>query len=166
MEVWNNANYQQARSLFPITLIPRKEKPLSSYEMVKGTAALAGADSPKDELICHKCPIPFLQDDAVRMINLIAEDYWKFWQQTRQLKYLLALLGMGLPGVNEVASKKLPAIFTIFNYRKRLRQLQKVETEYQALKKEYETARQYARHVEAEYQKAVAHIAKLENQDR
>ncbi|HLL76718.1 MAG TPA: radical SAM protein [Pyrinomonadaceae bacterium] len=69
-KVWNNSKFRQARSLFTSFSKSRSDRGLSEEQKreisrrIDGMAMGTNHSLVGTELICHKCPIPFRQDDA------------------------------------------------------------------------------------------------------
>lgn len=84
----NNEQFQRARRLFKR---PSASAPASP--MLRGMAADVQTD--KDELICHRCPIPFRQDDVHRAIARALHRTWR--DSWRNPRCWLALILMGGP---------------------------------------------------------------------
>jgi len=132
--VWNNATFRRARSLFKTTSGKspttnpdslKAENHLVQIE-TKATAALLknheslavdgmGGNLAKalsaNELICHKCPIPWRQDDVHGIISEEASSLVRAYMEEtavpKRARLLLAYLLVGAPNWKTIARAKL-----------------------------------------------------------
>lgn len=106
LRVWNNEKFRRARGLFARKARPsgrrlgerEKEEVL---RRVDGMAMGVNHSLTGGELICHKCPIPFRQQDVdLTILNASYELFHAFVREpspVRKLRCILAYLLMGAP---------------------------------------------------------------------
>lgn len=133
-DAWNNATFQRARALFgtsPETGGAAADAPASGQESggaggglvqiearpskarageaeadrIAGMAANLSQSLTADELICHKCPIPWRQDDVVDIIERevvhLSRSFWEGRSVKTRAAALSSYLLMGAPGFRE-----------------------------------------------------------------
>lgn len=140
-DVWNNATFKRARALFSasgptpqpaaqagaetvvnqvqsnLVQIERKTpaaaSPLQAEEadLISGMGSNVSKSLTQDELICHKCPIPWRQDDVDKIIADTVTNLVNAFHEGKTLKQkarvAAAYLLMGAPSWTEIARAKL-----------------------------------------------------------
>lgn len=127
-DVWNNVTFRRARSLFKdggpsVVAEPHASKPESTLvqierkstsdedvELLAGMAARLGDSLEKNELICHKCPIPWRQDDVHAIIAGEAHNLVQAYRRETGLRkkawLLFAYLLVGAPNLREFSLRR------------------------------------------------------------
>jgi len=104
--VWNNEIFRRARRIFAPTKRPRsnaltQEQKVAISKRIDGMSVRAGSTLAADKLICHKCPIPFLQNYTDPIIAEVATNLRTAYSQEKSLfrkaRCLLSYLLMGAP---------------------------------------------------------------------
>ena len=111
-KVWNNGKFRRARSLFGRRGPRRGES--ETRELMKradGMAVQVNRSLAADELICHKCPIPFRQADVdVTILDVsysLLRSVLRDRSPRRKLRCALAYLLMGAPHWRRIAREGL-----------------------------------------------------------
>ena len=92
-DVWNSEKYKQARTLFSQAWTPFwKKAPSKEPEIFDIKGMGTNIERKPDELICQKCPIPYHQYDAVKMIFQIAGDHIMHFKSKKDMRYFMPLL--------------------------------------------------------------------------
>jgi MoaA/NifB/PqqE/SkfB family radical SAM enzyme len=106
LSVWNNETFRRARRIFAPTKQHRAraltlEQKVSISKRIDGMSVRAGSTLAEDKLICHKCPIPFLQNYTDPIIAEVATNLRTAYSQEKSLvrktRYLISYLLMGAP---------------------------------------------------------------------
>jgi len=104
LSVWNNETFRRARRIFgpagkhksPARSLTPEEK-VSISKRIDGMSG--GLTLAKNELVCHKCPIPFLQNYTDPIIAEVAANLRKAFSQEKSLgrkaRYLVRYFLMG-----------------------------------------------------------------------
>lgn len=144
-EVWNNSTFKRARALFstspgqpPAAAAREKSEAGSGLVQIESRqpksslkedgvdlCAGMGAQLPdllsEDELICHKCPIPYRQDDVYNFIDSeterLVESFWTERSLKKRAHILLAYLLMGAPHLGEQLRNTGNRALISFRYR-------------------------------------------------
>ena len=107
-DVWNSYRFKKARRLFLERGRGRGNQALGDLEPTRIAQRLAGtggelqAPLKPGELICQKCPVPFVRDGVNATIALIAQRHASLLLAKRDIRYLLALLLMGGPAAGPI----------------------------------------------------------------
>ena len=139
LEVWNNATFKRARTLFSKSGAPatngnavKSENNLvqiqtnsakslaeNAADLVAGMAANLSASLKNDELICQKCPIPWRQDDVDNVIADEANRLVMSYKEQKSIKdkarVLLAYLLIGAPNWKTLARIRFGRLVGHFN---------------------------------------------------
>lgn len=136
--VWNNSTFKQARAMFtssgggqppvketvPETVAaaqsnlvqiernaPAQASPEEDGSLIAGMGSNVSKALKRDELICHKCPIPWRQDDVDNVISKevsrLIESFWAAKSLKERTRVAAAYLLMGAPGWTDIARAKL-----------------------------------------------------------
>jgi len=134
--VWNNATFKRARSLFQgsgnslttnpgspeadSNLVQIETKALTPLlkegedDLVDGMAANLSKALKENELICHKCPIPWRQDDVLHVIAeealSLIRSYKEETSRRKKVRLLLAYALLGAPNWKAISRARLVKI--------------------------------------------------------
>ena len=112
-KVWNNENFRRARGLFTRRRArqsaqqPGEKDTQEIMRRVDGMAVEVNHSLAADELICHKCPIPFRQGDVdVTILDVsykLLHSFTRDLSLSHKLRCALAYLLMGAPYWRRIA---------------------------------------------------------------
>ena len=108
LAVWDSERFRRARRLFATIRNRGKAHEPSQVQLegvakrLEGMASTLQATLDEGQLICERCPIPFRQDDVDIQIRQISHECANLFVSQRDLRYVAALLLMGVPDLSDV----------------------------------------------------------------
>lgn len=116
-KIWNSVKFKQARRLFKGNGIGNlnDEQKREISRRIDGMAMRVNHSLQVNELICHKCPIPFRQDDVTQTILSIAYDVAHTMMHapsmSERARAVMAYALMGVPHWRQLAKDAYGKIF-------------------------------------------------------
>ena len=107
-EVWNSERFRRARKIFSQSKKRSTDNSLSDRQIIEisrridGMAVNLNSSQEMEELICHKCPIPHLQNQAIEVINTTVNELIEKIIGEKDMQALIAYILMGMPNVYQI----------------------------------------------------------------